>query len=214
MNNIKAFIFDMDGVLLDSESICDITWEKAAKDFGLKNIEEPKYKCMGRNKQDSEAILKEVFGEDFDGKGFLAKTSEYFKEIEDAGGLKLLPYAKEILEYLKPKYKVALASSTRKTSVQRQMTNLGLYNYFEQVVTGDMVVHSKPDPEIYRITAEKLGVLPEECICVEDSPNGIKSAFSAGLSTIMVPDRILPDDQTKKMCNYIFKNLEEIRTVF
>lgn len=213
MKDINAIIFDMDGVILDSESICDKTWKIAAKEFKIGDISESVNICRGRNKNDSITILKEYYGQSFEAEKFLSRTSELFHEIENSGELKLMPYAKEILEYLKPKYKIALASSTKKESVYRQLKNLKVFDYFETLTTGDMVIHSKPDPEIYKIACDSIKTKPENCIAIEDSPNGIKSAASAGLKTIMIPDRIKPTEEIKPFCWKILsslKNLEEI----
>ena len=114
---IKAIIFDMDGVLIDSESVCDRTWETAAKEKGISNSQDAINRCRGTNSKDTVFILKEIYGEDFDSTSFLARTSELFHKIEETDGIPLMPYVIESLKYLKSKYRLALASSTRQTSV-------------------------------------------------------------------------------------------------
>lgn len=212
--NCKAVIFDMDGVILDSESICDKTWEMAKKELHLPPVKEDVINlCRGTNKNDTIQILKNIYGDSIDAQKFLELTSKFFYQIEDKSGIPLLPYAKEILDYLKPKYKIALASSTKETSVRRQLTNTNVIHYFEKIITGDVVEHSKPDPEIYRLACNSIGEDPSFCVAVEDSPNGIKSAFNAGLKVIMVPDRIQPTDEIKKYCWKICKSLNEIKEI-
>lgn len=211
MNNIKAVIFDMDGVILDSESICDITWEITRKEFGLPDGTDAINECRGTNRTDSCIILKRIFGQELDAEKFLDRSSEHFMEIEFSSGIPLMPYAKEILEYLKPKYRLALASSTRGPTVLRQLTNAGVIDYFETRTTGEMVVHSKPDPEIYILACKSLGLKPEDCIAVEDSPNGAKSAIAAGLKTVLIPDRTKPDDTLKQKCWKVCKSLEDLK---
>lgn len=212
-DNIKAVIFDMDGVLQDSETISDITWEMAAKERGFELNYDVLQACRGCNRHDIELKLKKFYGQDFDSHAFLERTSQLFHEIENTKGIPLMHYAKEILEYLKPKYKLALASSTRGESVRRQMKAGALIDFFESLTTGDMVKHSKPEPEIYLKAAESIGIKPENCIAVEDSPNGIKSAYAAGMRVIMVPDKIQPDESLKKLCWKICNSLEEVKAL-
>jgi HAD superfamily hydrolase (TIGR01509 family) len=214
MKNIKAVIFDMDGILLDSETICDKTWQMALKDFNLIDNNDTINKCRGTNKTDTILILKQYFGQDFNAENFLTKTSEYFHKIEFEQGISLMPYAKEILKYLKEKnYRIALASSTRYESVKRQLTNAGIIDYFETITTGDMVTHSKPNPEIYQKAIKSLNLKPEECIAIEDSPNGIKSAFAANLKVIMIPDKIQPTEEIKQIIEKIYPNLNYLKEI-
>ena len=214
MKKIKAVIFDMDGILLDSETICDKTWQMALKDFNLIDKNDTINKCRGTNKTDTILILKQYFGQDFNAENFLTKTSEYFHKIEFEQGIPLMPYAKEILKYLKEKnYRIALASSTRYESVKRQLTNAGIIDYFETITTGDMVTHSKPNPEIYQKAIKSLNLKPEECIAIEDSPNGIKSAFAANLKVIMIPDKIQPTEEIKQMTEKIYPNLNYLKEI-
>ena len=208
--NIKAIIFDMDGVLLDSESICDYAWEKAASEQGLNNIKDGMEKCRGTTKIETEKILNKLYAnEGLDIKLFMQRTHELFYEIEEKQGIECMPYAKESLEKLKQNYILALASSTREEPVRRQLTNADLIQYFEVIITGDMVSCSKPEPEIYLKACSELNLKPDECIAVEDSPNGIKSAFQAGIPVVMIPDKIKPNAETKKMTIATLENLQD-----
>ena len=209
MKNIKAIIFDMDGVILDSESISDITWRKAAEERGLTVNDEILNACRGSNKNDTIVTLKKYYGSDFDSEAFLERTSELFHEIEEKDGIPLLPYAKEILAYLKPRYRLALASSTRGPTVERQLGAAGVIDFFETRTTGEQVEHSKPNPEIYLMACKSIGMKPEECVAIEDSLNGIRSAHAAGLHSIMVIDKVQPTDEIRGMCEAIFDSLEE-----
>ena len=213
MPDIKAIIFDMDGVILDSESISDITWRKAAEEKGLTVNDEILNACRGTNKNDTIAILKKYYGADFDSEAFLERTSELFHEIEEKEGIPLMPYAKEILEYLKSRYRLCLASSTRGPTVERQLRTAGVIDFFETRTTGEMVTHSKPDPEIYQLACKSLGLKAEECVAVEDSPNGARSAIAAGMKVILVPDRTPPAEDVLKGSWKVCKNLLEVTKI-
>ena len=210
---MKGIIFDMDGVILDSETISDRTWRMAAKEKGLEVNDKILNSCRGTNKNDSMAILKTHYGQDFDSAAFLERTSELFHQIEESEGIPLMHYAKEILEYLKPRYTLALASSTRGVTVERQLRNAGVIDFFKTRTTGDMVVHSKPDPEIYLMACKSVGLEPQECYAIEDSLNGIKSAYAAGLKPIMVIDKIQPTEEIRKMCVAVFDSLEGLKSI-
>lgn len=208
--SIKAIIFDMDGVILDSETISDRTWAIAQKEMNVSTDSDFINLCRGLNHNDTLQVLHEVFGADFDAEGFLNKTTSHFYEIEDKEGIPLMPYAKELLNYLKPKYRLALASSTNGKAVQRQLTNTGVIDFFETRTTGEMVEHSKPDPEIYLMACRSLGLESAECVAVEDSPNGIRSAHAAGIPVIMVPDKIKPTPELESLCWKICPSLKSL----
>ena len=143
----------------------------------------------------------------------MRRTSELFGVIEKEHGIPLMPGVLEALNYLKPKYRLALASSTRKAVVSKQLTDAGVIEYFEALTCGDEVAHSKPDPEIYIRACKSVDTPVENCVAVEDSPNGIKSAYSAGLKTIMVPDMIQPPEELMPLIWKILPSLKEIKSV-
>ena len=214
---IKGFVFDMDGVLLDTESVCDRTWELAAKDFGLRKDDAMRIisLCRGTNKKTSREIILREVGAGFDVDSYMAATSIYFKQIEAEEGIATKPYAKECLSYLNGKgYRLALASSTRQVVVERELKTAGLYDYFEYLICGDMVANSKPDPEIYATAVKYLGLEPSECVAIEDSLNGLRSAKSAGLNTVMVPDRVAPNSDTEKVSDFVFESLKDVTEKF
>ncbi len=211
MSKIKAFLFDMDGVLLDTETVCKITWERAAREFGIENIADAFRKCVGCNRNDTEIILKDYLKDKVEPKVFRERTSELFQVVENESGLNKMPYVDECLSSLKSKgFRIALASSTRAESVNRQLRNAGIIDFFETLTTGDLVEHSKPAPDIYLKAASSLSLLPEECVAVEDSPNGVRAAVAAGMKCIMVPDLIEPDDEMKKIAWRIVPSLKDI----
>lgn len=208
---VQAVVFDMDGVLLDSETICDESWKLAAKEYNIDPTQIIR-KCLGTNRQDTIRIISEECGKDFPAEEYLNRANEKFHEIEFSSGIPLMPFVKETLEYLKSRYRLCVASSTRKESVVRQLTNAGIIGYFETLTTGDMVVHSKPDPEIYLLACKSIAMPVSDCVAVEDSPNGIKSAFAAGLKTIMVPDKVQPAEDLMPKITKLCKTLDDLKS--
>ena len=208
--DIKGIIFDMDGVILDSETISDKTWKIAQDEMDLKTDKDFINLCRGSNRNDTLQILQKIFGDDFDADAFLQRATELFHMYEDTQGIPLMPYAKQILEYLKPKDRLARASSTNGWAVERQLTAAEVIDFFETRTTGEMVEHSKPDPEIYLMACRSIGLDPKECAAVEDSPNGIRSAAAAGLKVIMVPDKIAPTPELEALCWKIYPTLKSL----
>ena len=207
---VKAVIFDMDGVLLDSESVCDKCFLKAAHEQNIQNTKPIIEDARGMGKPSFMEFISKTYGDKIDTELLWNRASELFHQIEDTKGISLLPYAEQTLKYLKQKYKIALASSTRRSSVERQMKANNIWDLFDVTVCGDDVENTKPSPDIYLKAVEKLNLLPENCLAVEDSLNGIKSATSADLKVIMVPDQVKPDENMKNLCWKIFDSLNDL----
>lgn len=207
---MKAVVFDMDGVLFDTERVCMEAWMAVAGKRGLPNMEEIFPQCIGLNANDSRQIVYKAYGEDFDYPCFRRETADWFKAYIEEKGLPVKPGVPEILQWLKrSNYEIGLASSTRGESVRSHLAQSNLSGYFSTVVTGDMVEHSKPLPDIYLLACARLGVEPGEAYAIEDSPNGIRSAHAAGMCPIMVPDMIAPDEEMRRLSHVILENLTQ-----
>lgn len=212
---MKAVVFDMDGVLFDTEKLCFDCWCQVAKEQGILDMETVFPRCIGRNNTDVREILFDFYGADFAYDTFCAEASVYFKRYITDNGMPMKPGVVELLDYLKKDgYTIGLASSTRYASVVNHLEQAGIREYFTEIVGGDMVEHSKPEPDIYLIACEKLGADPKETYAIEDSFNGIRSAYRAGMKPVMVPDMLAPDEEMKKLSIVICEDLTKLRTYF
>lgn len=208
----KAVIFDMDGVIFDSETIVMDCWRELSKRYGFSDFEQVYEKCIGVNTNKSREIFKAAYGQDFPYDFYRGESSKLFREKSDNGLLPIKKGAVSLLEFLKNNnYLIGLASSTREEVVHKELKAASLFQYFDSITCGDQVKNSKPDPEIYLKACDSLNLNPAETYAIEDSFNGIISAYSAGMITIMVPDLIMPDDSIKNKTSYIFNDLDEVK---
>ncbi|MCR5848596.1 MAG: HAD family phosphatase [Lachnospiraceae bacterium] len=209
---LKAVIFDMDGVIFDSERIiCDL-WMDFAKEKNMQGMEDVVIKCVGLNDAATERMFKDTYGEEYPYDEFKQVISQKYHELCDGGKLPMKPGVRELLEFLKEKgVKTALASSTKVQTVTDQLRDAGILDYYEVVIGGDMIKHSKPDPEIFIKAAGQLEIDITEAFIIEDSYNGIRAAHSAGAMPLMVPDLIEPNEEISALCHKIFKDLTEVR---
>lgn len=213
----KAVVFDMDGVLLDTEKVYRLSWKKNGMDIGIPEAEMDIIceKVAGGTKKHNAKVFQEKMGEDFDYLEFRKKTFSMFEEYLLEHGIDVKPGVPETLRALKEKgIRLGLATSTERTNAIDRLTKTGLYEFFDEKVFGDEIENGKPDPDIYLRACEKLGVKPEEAIGVEDSINGVIASSTAGLYTVMVVDLIQPNDLTREKAANIYYNISDILELF
>lgn len=209
---IQAVVFDMDGVLFDTERIsCECCFE-ASRQLGLNITDEAVYGCFGLNAADGRAhVISSMEGAypngTFPYDAYKRRHDELFaKRLED--GPPLMKGVRELLDFLREKkIKMAVASSTNYVRVMSNLNRSGLADYFTEVITGNMVEHSKPQPDIYLRACSALGVCPQAAMAVEDSPNGIRSAAAAGMVTVMIPDMVESTPELEKLYDLRFDSL-------
>ncbi|MGN0601535.1 MAG: HAD family hydrolase [Oscillospiraceae bacterium] len=209
---IKAVVFDMDGVIFDTEKMYLDAWKTIGDKYGIDRADESALMCVGLSQTDSVKLLLERYGADF-------QVEKYHKEIrrlvEDKMSDEGIPMKKgvcEILNFIREcKIPLGLASSTQKNRVESLLSKAGIKDYFQVIVGGDMIEHSKPDPLIYLLACEKLDVDPHDSVAVEDSRNGVISAYRAGMRTLLVPDLIQPDEEMMKMSEGRFEDLIDVK---
>lgn len=212
---VKAVVFDMDGVIFDSERLVLKSWKMVADRENIPEIEETVRKCLGTNREVSRRIFLEAYGEDFPYDTLKQEAAGIYHRMADGGKLPLMRGVRELLGFLREeKRKIALASSTREEVVVAELRDAGLLEFFDEVVCGDMLQRSKPEPDIYLMACERIGVDPKEAYAVEDSYNGIRSAYAAGMHPVMVPDMMPPTEEMEEKSEIILTSLEELQDYF
>ena len=197
---IKAVIFDMDGILIDTEKWMNVYWQQAAKEAGFEVTREDGLAIRSLAGKYAGPYLRGIFGESFDYEAIRERRKELMREHIAKYGIEKKPGVDDILSYLAEKnMKRAVATATDPERTKQYLTQIGIYDKFDKIVSATTVENGKPQPDVYLYACEQIGEKPEDCIAVEDSPNGILSAYRAGLSVVMVPDLTEPDEETAKM---------------
>lgn len=202
----------MDGVLFDTERLTNQTWLAVGKELGWPQVGEHYLEFVGQNRTDIHQKMLDLFGPKFPKDEFLTTCSAYSQARMEREGVPMKPGVVELLDFLKSQnVPLALATSTSRERTLRRMELTGLGPYFSAIITGDQVVHSKPDPEIYQMACRALGTDPGQTIAIEDSRNGILSAHAAGMKVIMVPDMIAPTPELDALLFRRCASLLEVR---
>jgi len=186
---ISAVIFDMDGLMLDTESINRRAWQAAADELGYPLDDEFYLTLLGRTTVDCEARVQAHCGDAFPMDDFRTRRRELWKAQVESGGILKKTGLLELLAFLDSRrLPVAVATSSHTVAAESSLRSAGVRDRFEIVVTGDQVARGKPAPDIYLEAARRLEAAPGECVALEDSDNGVHAAHAAGMITMMVPD--------------------------
>lgn len=197
---VKAVIFDMDGLLLDTEKLLVKYWVQAANEMGFPMTREHALYLRSLHRSYAVPYLKEQFGEEFDYIKVRSRRMELMRDYFAQNPLELKKGAVELLDYLKSQgIRSAVCTATDYERAKNYLSQVGIFGRFDKIICAAMVQRGKPSPEIYLYAAEQLGLSPSECMALEDSPNGVKSASEAGCVTVMVPDLTQPDSELNAM---------------
>jgi HAD superfamily hydrolase (TIGR01509 family) len=207
---IKAVIFDMDGLLVDSEAATFLFYKDICEGYG-KAFEMSHYiKFLGTNATYIESCLTEYYKDQALSKRIMAEVHESLALSFEEQGVPLKKGARTILEYLKNSgMKLAVATSSSRNRATQMLDRSGVIDYFDIIVCGDEVENSKPHPDIFLKAAALLGCEPAQTLVIEDSENGIKGAHRGGMHSINVPDLKDPSEWVKEKATYIAKDLLE-----
>ncbi len=212
MEKIKAVLFDLDGTLIDTEKYYRVCWKETLESFGYKVTDEQVLTLRSLGRPFAPDHIKKLVGDpDADYKAIRAKRSKLMEEMIAREGIQLKKGAVELLEYLRSKEIItAVSTASDLDRTTRYLNQVGLYDYFDKLISATMVEYGKPAPDVYLYACKELGLAPSSCIAVEDSPNGVKSAHDAGCNVIMVPDQTEPDEETMRMLWKKAGSLDEI----
>lgn len=207
--NYKAAIFDMDGLLLDTERVCMRVFKQACQTVNLPFYQDVYLSIIGRNAAGIEKIFQDAYGDD------LPKLHAEWRANYDAivrhQAIPVKEGVVELLEWLKANHiPTAVATSTHKDLATIKLRLAGIDHYFDHLTCGCEVSNGKPDPEIYRLAASRLGVEPEQCIAFEDSNNGVLSAVAAKMHTFQIPDLVEPSDEIKALGHDIEPSMKAV----
>ena len=213
--NIKAVLFDMDGLMVDTESLATEAFIHSAKKQGYDMTKEETLLVLGFTTKSIYDFWENYFkNSDVSGKQLVDDHYKYIENILFTTGPRKMPYIEELLKYLKESnYKVAVASSSNMDHIINNMEKTGLKKYIDKFASGAEVENGKPSPDVFLLAAKRLGVKPEECLVLEDSKAGVIAGSSAGAKVIMIPDMFKPDEVCKEKAYRIVGNLGEVISI-
>lgn len=200
---IDGFIFDMDGILFDTERLFNECFSNALREYGVDDTSYFINMCIGRSTAESRKLCMEKLPADFPYDEMQQKLRELFYARLAEGGMPVKSGVYLMLEYLKAnRYPIGLASSSTMRSVTHHLDEANMTEYFSVIAGGDLVEKGKPQPDIYLYALDKMNLRGKNVIAFEDSPNGLKAATAAGIKAVMIPDQI---PYTEELKPYVYE---------
>ena len=207
----EAVIFDMDGTILDTESVFKTIVYEVCTDLGFEMTEALHLSMVGSSHERTNQLLVEAYGVSFPYSQFDERCRTSMTTRMHAA-VPVKPGARELLAELRERnIPIAIATSSRRAHAHGHLGMAGLFDMFDTIVTRDDVLNPKPHPEPYLTAAERLGVDPLRCLALEDSYSGVRAAHAAGMQTVMVPDLVHPSEEIRALGIAILESLEHVR---
>jgi HAD superfamily hydrolase (TIGR01509 family) len=205
----SAAIFDMDGLLLDSERPVKDAWQALARQHGASLSDAIYLQCIGKNAPDTDAVLAPVFeGRISYSEACAAVTASLRESLRQ--GYPVKPGVIDLLTRLRAlRVPCAVASSTDRDEVVHRLEKAGLIDFFDSISGGDEVVRGKPNPDLFLLAAQRIAAEPRNCVVFEDSEFGAMGGLAAGMSVVLVPDLKIPAQSVQQQCLMVLTSLED-----
>ena len=207
----QAAIFDMDGLLLDTERVCMRVFEQACTAINVPFLQDVYLNIIGRNAAGIEQVLRDGYGPELDYPVLHEAWRSRYDAVVTTQAIPVKDGVIDLLKWLKSNgIPTAVATSTRKEIAEIKLKLAGLDQYFDSYSTGCEVKRGKPDPEIYLLAAERLNVEPSQCLAFEDSNNGVLAAVAANMITYQIPDLVAPTEEIKQLGHTVLPSLTAV----
>lgn len=207
----KAAVFDMDGLLIDSERFAMQAFIDTGKHYSLDLPDSLYLQILGTNDEYTKGVIEDALGEQLDSDDFFHHWESIYYNSINTTPVPLLPGVEKLLDALEErKIPAAVATSTRTEKALIKLKAVGIFDRFQHVVGGDQITNSKPAPDIYLRAAKLLDVAAEHCLAFEDSPNGVRAAVAAGMTTVQIPNLLQPDTELRKLGHQVMERIDHV----
>lgn len=208
---INAVIFDMDGLMFDTEALAKTAWLQVGQQLGYPITEAIISQIRGSTPAASAEVFRAAFGPSFDYPSAKALRNAMVEDVIDREGVPIKYGLTALLKQLRNQgLHAAVASSSPRKTIEKYLAMAGLSTYFDAIVGAEDVMRSKPEPDVFLLAAKRLGAPVENCLVLEDSANGLRAAFHAGIRCVCIPDIAPPDERALSLAAAVFPDLSYV----